>query len=166
MTRTAVIRSGGGGTAWDTLTLDPALNLTYVGTGNGSLWSHLKRSPAGGDNLCLAWDPVAQREVWKQQQIGPWNGGTLTTAGGIHGQADAGRCTKNKGVHSGNRRRHSVEESSDAVELSFDERPASAGFVFTATQTSIRANRVVTLTSPAPASALSDIQTRLAPTNC
>lgn len=46
--------AGGGGTAWDTLTFDPALNLMYIGTGNGSPWSHVKRSPAGGDNLYLA----------------------------------------------------------------------------------------------------------------
>ena len=42
--------SGGGGTAWDALTFDPVLNLMYVGTGNGSPWAHLRRSPADGDN--------------------------------------------------------------------------------------------------------------------
>jgi len=29
----------------------------------------------------LAWDPVAQREVWRYQHAGPWNGGVLATAG-------------------------------------------------------------------------------------
>jgi quinohemoprotein ethanol dehydrogenase len=47
-------KSGGGGTAWDTLAYDPDLKLMYVGTGNGSPWSHAKRSPKGGDNLYLA----------------------------------------------------------------------------------------------------------------
>jgi quinohemoprotein ethanol dehydrogenase len=31
----------------------------------------------------IAWDPVAQREVWRQEFVSPWNGGTLTTAGNL-----------------------------------------------------------------------------------
>ncbi|MEO6322772.1 MAG: PQQ-binding-like beta-propeller repeat protein [Polaromonas sp.] len=31
----------------------------------------------------LAWDPVAQREVWRVAHPGPWNGGVLATAGGL-----------------------------------------------------------------------------------
>ena len=31
----------------------------------------------------LAWDPVEQKEVWRYQHAGPWNGGTLTTAGNL-----------------------------------------------------------------------------------
>jgi len=46
--------NGGGGTAWDTITFDPDLNLVYIGTGNGAPWSRNKRSPSGGDNLYLA----------------------------------------------------------------------------------------------------------------
>ncbi|HKS20263.1 MAG TPA: PQQ-dependent dehydrogenase, methanol/ethanol family, partial [Bradyrhizobium sp.] len=45
---------GGGGTAWDTITFDPDLNLVYIGTGNGSPWNRKFRSPAGGDNLYLS----------------------------------------------------------------------------------------------------------------
>ena len=30
-----------------------------------------------------AWDPVAQKEVWRVEQPGPWNGGVLSTAGGL-----------------------------------------------------------------------------------
>src|SRR5690606_7923043 len=45
--------AGGGGTVWDTIAFDPELDLLYLGTGNGSPWSHAKRSPAGGDNLFL-----------------------------------------------------------------------------------------------------------------
>lgn len=63
---------GGGGTAWDTLTFDPELNLMYVGTGNGSPWAHRTRSPAGGDNLYLAsivaLDPDTGRYVWHYQE--------------------------------------------------------------------------------------------------
>jgi len=45
---------GVGGTAWDSMAYDPALDLLYVGTGNGSPWSQYVRSPSGGDNLFLA----------------------------------------------------------------------------------------------------------------
>ena len=37
----------------------------------------------------LAWDPVAQKEVWRAQYAGPWNGGTLTTAGNLVFQGTA-----------------------------------------------------------------------------
>ena len=29
------------------------------------------------------WDPVAQKEVWRVEQPGPWNGGVLSTGGGL-----------------------------------------------------------------------------------
>ena len=64
--------AGGGGTAWDTLTFDPKLNLMYVGTGNGSPWARNKRSPAGGDNLYLAsivaLNPDTGKYVWHYQE--------------------------------------------------------------------------------------------------
>ena len=47
-------KAGGGGTVWDSLAYDPALNLVYIGTGNGSPWAQKWRSPGGGDNLFLA----------------------------------------------------------------------------------------------------------------
>ena len=31
----------------------------------------------------LAWDPVAQKPAWSVEHINPWNGGTLSTAGGL-----------------------------------------------------------------------------------
>ena len=31
----------------------------------------------------IAWDPVAQREVWRAEHVTAWNGGTLTTAGNL-----------------------------------------------------------------------------------
>jgi quinohemoprotein ethanol dehydrogenase len=36
-----------------------------------------------------AWDPVAKKEVWKIQQEGAWNGGVLSTAGGLVFQGNA-----------------------------------------------------------------------------
>jgi quinohemoprotein ethanol dehydrogenase len=64
--------AGGGGTAWDTITFDPDLNLMYIGTGNGSPWASKKRSPAGGDNLYLsslvALNPDTGKYVWHYQE--------------------------------------------------------------------------------------------------
>ena len=39
----------------------------------------------------VAWDPKTQSEVWRVEHAGSWNGGTLTTAGGLvfQGTADA-----------------------------------------------------------------------------
>ncbi|MGV3592512.1 MAG: PQQ-dependent dehydrogenase, methanol/ethanol family [Gammaproteobacteria bacterium] len=45
---------GGGGTPWDSIIYDPEARLVYVGTGNGSPWSHEIRSNGEGDNLYLS----------------------------------------------------------------------------------------------------------------
>ncbi len=37
----------------------------------------------------IAWDPVRQREAWHQENISPWNGGTLATAGNLVFQGTA-----------------------------------------------------------------------------
>jgi quinohemoprotein ethanol dehydrogenase len=62
---------GGGGTAWDSMSYDPELDLLYVGVGNGSPWNRYIRSPGGGDNLYLssivAIDPDDGRMVWHYQ---------------------------------------------------------------------------------------------------
>jgi quinohemoprotein ethanol dehydrogenase len=62
---------GGGGTVWDSIVYDPALDLLYVGTGNGSPWSRYARSPGGGDNLylssILALRPADGSLVWHYQ---------------------------------------------------------------------------------------------------
>ncbi len=45
---------GGGGTVWDSISYDPALNLVYFGVGNGSEWNQAYRSAGKGDNLFLS----------------------------------------------------------------------------------------------------------------
>ncbi|MGM0571357.1 PQQ-dependent dehydrogenase, methanol/ethanol family [Marinobacter sp.] len=64
--------AGGGGTVWDSMVFDPELDLMYIGTGNGSPWSHRHRSPGGGDNLFLAsvvaLDPDTGEYVWHYQE--------------------------------------------------------------------------------------------------
>ena len=37
----------------------------------------------------IAWDPVNQKEVWRANYLGPWNGGVLTTAGNLVVQGNA-----------------------------------------------------------------------------
>jgi len=46
-------------------------------------------TPGAKKGYLLAWDPVKQREVWRSDYIGPWNGGILTTAGKLVIQGDA-----------------------------------------------------------------------------
>lgn len=49
-----------------------------------------KRAEALFKGHLIAWDPVTQREVWRQSYVTAWNGGTLATAGGLvfEGTAD------------------------------------------------------------------------------
>jgi PQQ-dependent dehydrogenase (methanol/ethanol family) len=65
--------AGGGGTAWDSFSYDPELDLLYIGTGNGSPWSRELRSPGGGDNLFLcsivAVRPDDGEYVWHYQAV-------------------------------------------------------------------------------------------------
>jgi quinohemoprotein ethanol dehydrogenase len=62
---------GGGGTVWDGISYDPALDLLYVGVGNGGPWVRDFRSPGGGDNLfvasIVALKPDTGRYVWHYQ---------------------------------------------------------------------------------------------------
>jgi PQQ-dependent dehydrogenase (methanol/ethanol family) len=59
-----------GGTEFENLQFpdDPAVVAEIMKTMTGQL---------------VAWDPVSQREVWRYQHAGPWNGGVLATAGGL-----------------------------------------------------------------------------------
>jgi PQQ-dependent dehydrogenase (methanol/ethanol family) len=62
---------GGGGTVWDSMAYDPQLDLLYIGTGNGSPWNPVYRSPGGGDNLyidsIIALKPKTGGYVWHYQ---------------------------------------------------------------------------------------------------
>lgn len=62
---------GGGGTVWDSMAYDPALDLLYIGVGNGAPWNRMIRSPGGGDNLflssILAVRPDTGEYVWHYQ---------------------------------------------------------------------------------------------------
>jgi alcohol dehydrogenase (cytochrome c)/quinohemoprotein ethanol dehydrogenase len=43
----------------------------------------VKQVTAGWKGNLIAWDPVKQEARWKVPHAGPWNGGTLTTAGNL-----------------------------------------------------------------------------------
>ena len=63
---------GGGGTVWDSIAYDPALDLVYIGVGNGAPHNREMRSPGGGDNLfvasIIALRPQTGEYVWHYQQ--------------------------------------------------------------------------------------------------
>jgi PQQ-dependent dehydrogenase (methanol/ethanol family) len=107
-----VTPSGFGGHNWHPMAFSPATGLVYLpaqdmpapyaeepgfeftpGFWNGGTefeGLQLPDDPAAAAEIVklfrgqlLAWDPVAQREVWRYQHAGPWNGGVLATAGGL-----------------------------------------------------------------------------------
>ena len=62
------------------------------GTGTGwNIGYYLNAVQPNGKamGMLIAWDPVAQKEVWRQQHLYPWNGGTLTTQGNLVFQGTA-----------------------------------------------------------------------------
>jgi PQQ-dependent dehydrogenase (methanol/ethanol family) len=63
---------GGGGTVWDSIVYDPALELLYIGVSNGGPWDQRVRSPQGGDNLfvssIVALRPDTGDYVWHYQE--------------------------------------------------------------------------------------------------
>lgn len=63
---------GGGGTVWDSIAYDPALDLVYLGVGNGTPWNRRARSPQGGDNLftcsVVALNADTGEYVWHYQE--------------------------------------------------------------------------------------------------
>jgi mono/diheme cytochrome c family protein len=59
-------------------------------TGTDHLYGDLPEDPlallqvaANSRGHLVAWDPVQQKEVWRYQQAGPWNGGALSTGGNL-----------------------------------------------------------------------------------
>jgi PQQ-dependent dehydrogenase (methanol/ethanol family) len=108
---TAVVRpSAWGGHNWHPMSYSPQTGLVYLPTQElaldytanrnfevhdgfwnaGVLHGALPDDPAtrraiqnSVSGTLIAWDPVARREVWRAERRGPWNGGTLATAGGL-----------------------------------------------------------------------------------
>ncbi|MDR7101085.1 PQQ-dependent dehydrogenase, methanol/ethanol family [Croceicoccus sp. BE223] len=110
--------AGAGAHSWQPMSYSPKTGLVYLPTQMiAALYNHEKgfRIEPGQWNLgydmmtsrmpgdpavqaqirasltgwLSAWDPVAQKEVWRGQHGGPWNGGTLATAGDLVFQGTA-----------------------------------------------------------------------------
>jgi quinohemoprotein ethanol dehydrogenase len=66
-------KNGGGGTVWDSIVYDPALDLLYIGVGNGGPWNEKYRSPQGGANLftcsVVALKPETGEYIWHYQEV-------------------------------------------------------------------------------------------------
>lgn len=106
-----------GGHNWMPMSFNPQTGLVYIpaqvapallvpdndarwqGKGTLQLGSMPVALPEDPDELAkvvgayegrlIAWDPVAQKEVWRQRYPTIWNGGTLSTAGGLVFQGTA-----------------------------------------------------------------------------
>jgi quinohemoprotein ethanol dehydrogenase len=102
---------------WHPMSFNPQTGLVYIPAQNVPMnltaqknWTHNASVPGNpmsglGWNLgydvnltppksrpfgrLIAWDPVKQEQVWKQDYASPWNGGTLTTAGNLVFQGTA-----------------------------------------------------------------------------
>ena len=74
--------------AWELNSHKPMSTMSGVGWNLGYLFNVVAPEATAFGHL-LAWDPVAQEEVWRAEYVSPWNGGTLTTAGNLVFQGTA-----------------------------------------------------------------------------
>lgn len=74
--------------AWELNSHKPMSTMSGVGWNLGYLFNVVAPEATAFGHL-LAWDPVAQKEAWRAEYVSPWNGGTLTTAGGLVFQGTA-----------------------------------------------------------------------------
>lgn len=74
--------------AWELNSHKPMSTMSGVGWNLGYLFNVVAPEATAFGHL-LAWDPVAQKEVWRAEYVSPWNGGTLTTAGNLVFQGTA-----------------------------------------------------------------------------
>jgi quinohemoprotein ethanol dehydrogenase len=66
----------------------PVKNSKYSPVG-WNIGVGLTGSAVRSQGFLLAWDPSRQKEAWRVNYRGPWNGGVVTTAGNIVAQGDA-----------------------------------------------------------------------------
>jgi len=95
-----------GGHSWHPMAYNPNTGLVYIPAQEiGKSFTPVKDfktseigwnlavdvagTPGTKKGYLLAWDPVKQKEVWRSDYIGPWNGGIVTTAGNLVIQGDA-----------------------------------------------------------------------------
>jgi quinohemoprotein ethanol dehydrogenase len=109
---TLVLPGPGGAHTWQPMSYDPGTGLVYFPvldagfayktedhfSHNAIAWNNgidlvaagmpqdpkIKKAILGSiKGHLVAWDPVAQKEVWRADRPGPWNGGALSTAGNL-----------------------------------------------------------------------------------
>jgi len=95
-----------GGHSWHPMAYNPNTGLVYIPAQEiGKSFTPVKDfqtssigwnlavdvagTPGAKKGYLLAWDPVKQKEAWRSDYIGPWNGGILTTSGNLVVQGDA-----------------------------------------------------------------------------
>ena len=64
----------------------PGEPMSGTGWNLAKLFADATAKPFG---RLIAWDPVAQKEIWRHEHVSPWNGGTLATAGNLVFQGTA-----------------------------------------------------------------------------
>jgi len=94
-----------GAHSWQAMAFNPKTGLVYIPAQEIGLTyasvKDFKRASIGWNigmatanmpnakGYLLAWDPVKQKEVWRANYLGPWNGGVLSTAGNLVFQGNA-----------------------------------------------------------------------------
>ncbi|MBB4856705.1 quinohemoprotein ethanol dehydrogenase [Novosphingobium chloroacetimidivorans] len=96
-----------GGHNWQPMSYSPRTGLVYIpqqqigarfsrkgGSENafnvmGLTLEPIVEKPGDGHGFLVAWDPVAQKQAWRVEHKGLWNGGTLATAGNLVFQGTA-----------------------------------------------------------------------------
>ena len=94
-----------GAHSWQAMAFNPKTGLVYIPAQEiGMIYDPVKgfqRAVIGWNigtattfkadvkGYLIAWDPVRQKEVWRANYLGPWNGGILTTGGNLVIQGNA-----------------------------------------------------------------------------
>jgi alcohol dehydrogenase (cytochrome c)/quinohemoprotein ethanol dehydrogenase len=74
---------------WKESALGFQTGLDSAGTALPAIQAVRDEAMAGTTGALVAWDPVKKKEAWKVTYKGPWNGGTLATAGNLVFQGTA-----------------------------------------------------------------------------
>jgi cytochrome c553 len=103
--RTELLPGALGAHSWQSIAFNPMTGLVYIPAQEIPMSyesvKDFKPDPVGWNvatattNLpnvkgyLIAWDPVRQKEAWRANYLGPWNGGILTSAGNLVVQGNA-----------------------------------------------------------------------------
>ncbi|MEO6151990.1 MAG: PQQ-dependent dehydrogenase, methanol/ethanol family [Croceibacterium sp.] len=74
---------------WKPSTIGFQTALDSAGTAMPAINAVRDAAMAGTTGALIAWDPVTRKEAWRHDYVGPWNGGTLATAGNLVFQGSA-----------------------------------------------------------------------------